>query len=122
MFGDIFVFRNRKYKKDNSSVIFFFFLFEKLDVLLVMLEAGSKCCSFYLLYLDLLVHQSHQEDAAAHGLREGVGVGDLQRHSFVHYNPPRELKDKTHSWSFTGLYFPGVRILWSCKWHLADKH
>lgn len=36
-----------------------FFLLRKLDVLLVMLEALSKCYSFYLLDLDLLIHQSH---------------------------------------------------------------
>lgn len=84
-------------KKDNSSVIFFFFfLFEKSDVLLVTLEAACKGCSLHLLYLDLLVHQSHQEHAAAHGLWERVGVGDLQRHSFVHHNPPRQLKGKIH--------------------------
>lgn len=61
-----------------------------------MLEAVSVCCSLHLLYLDLLVHQRHQQHTAAHGLGQRVGVGDLQRHSSVHHNPPGELRGKTH--------------------------
>lgn len=76
-------------------------------MLLVMLEALSKCGGFHLLYLDLLIHESHQQHAAAHGLWQGVGVRDLQSNSFVHYNPPGHLNDKD-----TFLTIPRFTLFW----------
>lgn len=82
-------------------IIIFFFNWETNHAID---HALSKCNSFHLLYLDPLIHQSHQQYTAVHRFREWIGIGDLYSCSFVHYNPARNLNDKD-TFPIIHLYF-----------------
>lgn len=77
LFGSIFVLINSLLHSNEFTWVFFLLFFFYWETNHAIDHALSKHNSFHLLYLDLLIHQSHQEYTAVHRFRERIGVGDL---------------------------------------------